>query len=172
MRSLLLLGLCVMAAAQHDARAQWPLCQTSFQITDQGPCGTCCAMALASVLSVRECISNGRDMLYSAQQIWDCNGPASLASCAGGSILQNLLTSMGTGANTAQCLVPASAAPYTHSEPSGCTIMNNTVLCLCMLGLCMLHAKTVHVGRASGPSWTAWSPSICNGFTTTAALAP
>ncbi|XP_055349506.1 cathepsin B-like cysteine proteinase 1 [Paramacrobiotus metropolitanus] len=60
-----------------DARDKWPKCQSIREIRDQGQCGTCWAVAAASVLSDRLCIASGQNdqTFVSALHLAACSSP-------------------------------------------------------------------------------------------------
>ena len=112
---LIILISCAAAAAvppEYDARALRPLCAAWHSIMNQGSVASCCSFAMASALSVRECLRDGRDTLYSSQQIWDCSGP-SLSDAQNGTLLQGLIGAMGdvSSPHSAYFLVPHACAP-------------------------------------------------------------
>nr|XP_018899986.1 PREDICTED: cathepsin B-like cysteine proteinase 4 [Bemisia tabaci] len=57
-----------------DARTKWPKCPSISHIHDQGNCGSCWAVSVASVIADRTCItSDGKfTSLISAQEIMSC----------------------------------------------------------------------------------------------------
>lgn len=57
----------------YDGSFGWEHCEAFKFIFDQKTCSSCCAMALASAISARECMRDGRNILYSGQQLWDCS---------------------------------------------------------------------------------------------------
>lgn len=56
-------------------------------------------------------MTNGRDLLYSAQQIWDCSRGSDSATCAYGLYLDDLLMNV-----PMHSLVPDSVSPYTSID--------------------------------------------------------
>ena len=97
--------------ASYDLKALHPNCRAFLQPFDQGSCASCCAAAIATQLSLRECMSNQLvNKLYSAQQIWDCGG----GSCATGVGLDSMIEAMGRGGQSSRTLYALSfmtAAP-------------------------------------------------------------
>ena len=81
------------ALRAYDARALRPGCTAWSQVLSQGEASSCCAAAMATSLSLRECLRDGRDTMYSAQQIWDCSGSA-ISSVKNGTLLQSLIDAM------------------------------------------------------------------------------
>ncbi|XGW24109.1 hypothetical protein V3C99_005936 [Haemonchus contortus] len=69
-----------------DARTQWPQCSSLRHIRDQANCGSCWAVATASAISDRICISsNGRRRVHvSATDILSCCGRQCGRGCSGG----------------------------------------------------------------------------------------
>ena len=116
---LLLLGTAnaqMLLPTSYDSRAIWKdRCSGFSVIRNQGDCFSCCAMALSSVLSVRECMRDGRDILFSPRQIWDCIGSEASATCANGSSLDQLILNLGIGSRSRKGLIRNSCSPY---EPS------------------------------------------------------
>jgi hypothetical protein len=74
---------------------------------------------MATALAARECLRDGRDTLYSPQQIWDCSGPT-ISDSENGTLLQQLIYAMGDVSNveSAYFLVPHACAPVQLPEPS------------------------------------------------------
>jgi cathepsin B len=72
--------------ATFDARSQWPKCNLIPFIRDQGQCGSCWAVASASVMSDRYCIqSNGAEQPYiSDEDLLSCCGSYCGSGCGGG----------------------------------------------------------------------------------------
>jgi hypothetical protein len=106
--------------SEYDARALRPKCAVWNTIMNQGGIASCCSFAMATALSARDCMRDGRNRLYSPQQIWDCSGP-SISDTQNGTLLQHLITGMGDTTNiySAQFLVPYACAPTPiQSEPS------------------------------------------------------
>ena len=54
------------------ATQKWPKCTSITTIRDQGNCGSCWAFASAEVMSDRECIRRGYNVILSAFQIASC----------------------------------------------------------------------------------------------------
>ena len=77
----------------YDARGLSPGCSAWYDVLSQGTTSSCCAAAMATSLSLRECLRDGRDTMYSAQQIWDCSGSA-ISSVRNGTLLQGLIDAM------------------------------------------------------------------------------
>ena len=103
----------------YDSRSIWKEHCSGFSIVqDQGNCSSCCAMALSSALSARECMRDKRNVVYSAEQIWDCAGPSSSATCATGSILDNLISALGRGIYSAKGLIKNNCSLYSDREAS------------------------------------------------------
>jgi hypothetical protein len=73
-------------------------------------------MAISSSLSSRECMRDGRDIAYSAQQIWDCAGPSALATCSNGSLLDLMILSLGRGARSSQSLIKGNCSLYAERD--------------------------------------------------------
>nr|CAI5823015.1 unnamed protein product [Callosobruchus analis] len=73
---------------EFDARKKWPNCESIKEIRYQGHCGSCWAVASASVMSDRICIhSNGKDQVrISALDLLSCCEECSDATggCKGG----------------------------------------------------------------------------------------
>ena len=101
----------VMAFESLPADFEWDQQQqqcdaAAWQVYDQGPsCLSCCAFAVASALSLREC--NQMAVVFSPRQIWDCLGP-SVATCARGTMLDAMEYQMSGGANASYFLLPGS----------------------------------------------------------------
>ena len=79
--ALMLLGLLVLLGAYAPVMQGQPyafdmrnlsLSCVGFVPNDQGSCNSCVAASLASALSIQACLMQGRNVLFSAQQIWDC----------------------------------------------------------------------------------------------------
>jgi hypothetical protein len=77
----------------YDAKALRPACAAWSHVMSQGNASSCCAAAMATSLSLRECLRDGRDTMYSAQQIWDCSGTV-ISSVKNGTLLQSLIDAM------------------------------------------------------------------------------
>ena len=118
---LLLLGAAEASIpAEYDARSERPRCAAFQRIMNQGSVASCCAFAMATALSARECLRDGRDTLYSPQQIWDCSGP-SISDIQNGTLLRSLINAMGavSSPTSAYFLVPNACAPAQQlSAPS------------------------------------------------------
>ncbi|RZB41249.1 Peptidase C1 and/or Propeptide C1 domain containing protein, partial [Asbolus verrucosus] len=74
-----------------DAREKWPKCSSIGTARNQGKCGSCWAVAVASVFTDRYCISmRGKaNMNFSAEDIMSCCGELCLAKkepCRGGRV--------------------------------------------------------------------------------------
>ena len=70
-----------------DARQQWPDCKMIDEIRDQSNCGSCWALAVASVISDRTCITLGADTFnedLSAEEIVSCCSKTCGYGCHGG----------------------------------------------------------------------------------------
>ena len=106
---VIIMGVQVAVAqlpASYDSRSLWKEHCTRFSVIhNQGNCSSCCAMALSSAISARECMRDGRDIVYSAQQIWDCVGESASATCNDGAYLDNLIRSLGRGVHSSQSLI-------------------------------------------------------------------
>jgi hypothetical protein len=101
----------------YDARDLRPGCSAWSHIMAQGEASSCCAAAMATSLSLRECLRDGRDTMYSAQQIWDCSGTA-ISSVRNGTLMQSLIDAMLESGD--HFLVRHECAPtMINSEPSG-----------------------------------------------------
>lgn len=83
---LLMVLQCHSAPVAYDPRANWSSC-ISFHPEDQGSCNGCAAASLSSALGIRACIRDGRNIRFSAQQIWDCYG----GSCENGVNIENFM---------------------------------------------------------------------------------
>lgn len=97
---------------EYDARALRPRCAAWRHVFDQDGTASCCAAAIATALSARECLRDGRDTLYAPRQIWDCAGPT-LANAENGTLLERLIDAMGDAARpqSARFLLPHPCAP-------------------------------------------------------------
>lgn len=117
MRSLALFLLYNLAAAlsppDYDARALRPECRAWREVLSQGNASSCCAAAMATALSLRECMRDGNNVMYSAQQIWDCSG-TSISSAERGTMLQRLLDDMMRSGK--HYLVSSECAPFLLTE--------------------------------------------------------
>ena len=103
--------------ASYDSRSLWKQHCSGFSIVqNQGNCSSCCAMALSSAISARECMRDGRDIAYSAEQIWDCAGASASATCSEGSYLDNLIRSLGRGAHSSQSLIKNNCSVYSDRD--------------------------------------------------------
>ena len=101
----------------YNARELRPACSAWSHVMSQGEASSCCAAAMATSLSLRECLRDGRDTMYSAQQIWDCSG-SSISSVKNGTLLQSLIYAMLDSGD--HFLVRHECAPtMINSEPSG-----------------------------------------------------
>lgn len=93
-----------------------------MQIFQQGECASCCAAAVATQLSLRQCMrfANKTQKLYSAQQIWDCAAPAAAGTCASGVVLDTMIEAIGVGSRSSHTLVDArcTAPLQTKQEPN------------------------------------------------------
>ena len=125
----------------YDLHDLHPECQAFQRIFDQGTCSSCCAAAVATQMSLRQCISQqNTGRLYSAQQIWDCSASAAAGRCRDGVLLDRMLAAIGTGSHSfralmdvQQCAIPLSLSPYgglllplTDPDPSQCMPPNNS----------------------------------------------
>ncbi len=105
---------------EYDARALRPRCAAWSAVMDQGSIASCCSFAISTALSARECLRDGRDTLYAAQQIWDCSGP-SISDAQNGTLLQSLINAMGDVSSpySAYFLIPhRCASSLIQSSPS------------------------------------------------------
>jgi cathepsin B len=103
--------------ASYDSRSIWKQYCSGFSIIqNQGNCSSCCAMALSSAISARECMRDGRDIAYSAQQIWDCAGASASATCKDGSYLDSLIRSLGRGIHSSQSLIKGNCSVYSDRD--------------------------------------------------------
>jgi len=58
---------------EFDARSEWPDCPSLEEIRDQGACGSCWAIAAASVMTDRACIASGSaGVRYSTEDVLSC----------------------------------------------------------------------------------------------------
>jgi len=55
---------------------------------------------------------DGRDILYSARQIWDCIGSEASATCTNGSSLDQLILNLGIGSRSSKGLIKNSCSMY------------------------------------------------------------
>ena len=116
---LLLLLLLVLSAtsssalpAAYDLREQHPECVALQRLFNQGACASCCVAAIATQLSLRECVSlNAAARLYSPQRIWDCAAPFAAGNCSTGVLLDDMIGAMGTGSRSRRTLMDASCLP-------------------------------------------------------------
>jgi cathepsin B len=70
-----------------DARSQWPACQPTIgNIRDQSECGSCWAVAAASVFSDRKCIASGGKVhtSFSGEDTLSCCNYMNSQGCNGG----------------------------------------------------------------------------------------
>jgi hypothetical protein len=88
---VLLMGLptTTTTPSNYDTRKNWDSC-ISFMPVDQGSCNGCVAASLSSIMGIRACIRDGRNIRFSAQQIWDCYG----GSCEHGVNMDNFIFAM------------------------------------------------------------------------------
>jgi hypothetical protein len=86
-------GVAAVLPQSYDAKDLRPMCSAWSHVLSQGNASSCCAAAMATSLSLRECLRDGRDTMYSAQQIWDCSG-AAISSVKNGTLLQRLIDAM------------------------------------------------------------------------------
>lgn len=94
----------------YDASIGWnQVCLGYKTILNQKNCSSCCAAALASTLSVRDCMRDGRNVLYSMMQIWDCTAQESGSKCDAGTNLKQMVISLG---ETQKYLVNDSCSTY------------------------------------------------------------
>ena len=107
----------------YDPRSTTHSRCAAWRIMDQGDCLSCCAYAIASALSARECIRDNRDTMYSAQQIWDCAGPT-IATCERGTNLYQMQEAMGSGDRAAYFLIPNQCTSQQQQQPQGQTWIN------------------------------------------------
>ena len=117
---VIIMGVQVAVAqlpASYDSRSLWKEHCTGFSVIhNQGNCSSCCAMALSSAISARECMRDGRDIVYSAQQIWDCVGESASATCNDGAYLDNLIRSLGRGVHSSQSLIQGNCSHYSDRD--------------------------------------------------------
>lgn len=97
---------------EYDSSVGWEECLGFSMIQDQGNCSSCCAMAVSSVLSARECMRDARNVLFSAQQIWDCTGEGNWGKCGIGVDFSSMINSMANSAVSSQILIPNSCSSY------------------------------------------------------------
>ena len=96
----------------YDLKALYPQCQAFLRPFDQGTCASCCAAAIATQLSLRQCITHNKpNKLYSAQQIWDCAAPAAMGTCDTGVFLGPMIDAIGMGARSSRTLVDQTQCP-------------------------------------------------------------
>lgn len=101
---------------EYDSSVGWEECLGFSTIQDQGSCSSCCAMAVSSVLSARECMRDARNVLFSAQQIWDCTGEGNWGNCGVGVDFSSMINSMANSAMSSQILIPNSCSSYTAKD--------------------------------------------------------
>lgn len=102
----------------YDASVGWEHCLGFSVVQNQTNCSSCCAMAISNALSARECMQNGRNVLFSSQQIWDCTGVNLKSTCKDGTYMSEMISNMYRGTFAALSLVDSSCSQYTASEPS------------------------------------------------------
>lgn len=100
---------------EFDSSVGWEACLGFSVIRDQANCSSCCPMAVSNALSARECVNNHRNILFSAQQIWDCSGPSASATCDKGLHLNSMLEAMGRSGHFNKVLIPDSCSSYNDS---------------------------------------------------------
>jgi len=94
----------------YDGSVGWDQGCLGYQtILDQKNCSSCCAAAIATTLSVRDCMRDGRNVLYSMMQIWDCTSSLAGSNCDSGTELKKMVNSLGS---TEKYLVNDSCSSY------------------------------------------------------------
>ena len=138
MRLLLLFMMGIARAippSTYDLKALYPQCKAFQNIFQQGTCSSCCAAAIATELSLRECILHNKpERMYSAQQIWDCAGPSGDGTCRSGVDLGKMINAMGTGLKSSRTLVDLPCVPtaiLNGKEPNStqCDLTANFTAC-------------------------------------------
>jgi hypothetical protein len=111
------LALDVVLPASYDSSVNWKSRCLGFQvIQDQLECSSCCAMAISSALSVRECMKNHRNILFSSQQIWDCTGLKAMATCKVGVSLDSVITDFTESRVIDEVFIDSKCSNYTPRE--------------------------------------------------------
>lgn len=98
---------------EFNARVEGSLkgCTSFFHFMDQKNCSSCCAAAIATSLSMRTCLRDGRNVVFSGQQLWDCGG----GNCQKGVVLDVMVDSLGVQTGL---FVDAECAPLLAAEPN------------------------------------------------------
>jgi len=79
----------------YDASLGWNQhCLGYKTILNQSSCSSCCAAAISSTLSARDCMRDGRNVLYSMMQIWDCTSQSASSSCTSGTNLKEMVEAL------------------------------------------------------------------------------
>jgi len=124
---LLMPSSCMPMPPNWDIQAMYPLCRAWVPFT-QDKCGNCCAMAIATALSARECIRDARNTLLSANQIWDCTGQ-DIADCNEGVYLSNMIAAMHIGSRSPYFLLPSECSNNSNSNPNITKCLYNFASC-------------------------------------------
>jgi len=98
----------------YDSSKGWEHCLGFAVVQNQQNCSSCCAVALSNTLSVRECMLNHRNVLLSANQVWDCS--ATDGTCNGGVYFDNMIDQMVYGSHARRALIPDHCSPYVPRE--------------------------------------------------------
>jgi len=102
----------------YDASMGWEECLGYSVIQQQGNCSACCPMAIASALSARECMQNGRNVLFSAQQLWDCAGDFSMDKCEEGTVFSHMVKVMAESSARSKILIPNECSRFSSHATS------------------------------------------------------
>ena len=112
---------------EYDGNLEWLECRGYSEVQNQENCSSCCAVALSSALSVRECMHNKRNILFSAKHIWDC-ATSSANNCTTGVYFKEILENMVLQSNGRKSLVSDHCfSQHVNNNPnsSECLVLPN-----------------------------------------------
>jgi len=132
---------------EYDGSLEWEQCRGYSEVQNQGNCSSCCAVALSSALSVRECMHNKRNILFSAKHIWDCATSLPDNSCLTGVYFKGMLQNMITQAIGRRSLVSDRCFSVdVHNEPNPTECSANFHNCSYFFLSHTLSANDLNVG--------------------------
>lgn len=99
----------------YDVRERWWRCSAISRVMNQGPCGSCYAVASADTLSASICIHSGGadDLVFSAQDILSCSDDM---RCLGGTIPAALNYLCEKGAVEESCVTYRAGDSWDHGH--------------------------------------------------------
>jgi len=99
----------------YDIRQKWWRCSAVSRVVNQGPCGSCYAVASADTVSASICIRSGGifDLMFSAQDMLSCSADL---KCEGGTIPAALQYLCENGAAEESCITYRAGDSWDHGH--------------------------------------------------------